>query len=82
MKEAQDVTHQDFSGLHLAEMEGRVGFKGLFDNRLVYGSRFWYLQAADIISGARLGVTCFATLGGFVSGRVVRLSILVERVCT
>ncbi|KIJ68058.1 hypothetical protein HYDPIDRAFT_25505 [Hydnomerulius pinastri MD-312] len=42
--------HDDFSGLNLAQMEGHVGFRGLFQNTFV------------------LGVTCFATLGGFLFG--------------
>ncbi|KIK74437.1 hypothetical protein PAXRUDRAFT_835985, partial [Paxillus rubicundulus Ve08.2h10] len=40
----------DFSGLSLGQMEGRVGFRGLFQNLHV------------------LGITCFATLGGFLFG--------------
>ncbi|KAF8552187.1 D-xylose-proton symporter [Imleria badia] len=38
------------AGLNLVESEGRVGFRGLFENPLV------------------LGITCFATLGGFLFG--------------
>ncbi|KAN0091350.1 Sugar transporter domain containing protein [Tylopilus felleus] len=48
-----DVQAMDASALaefNLVEEEGRVGFRGLFDNTLV------------------LGITCFATLGGFLFG--------------
>ncbi|KIK27570.1 hypothetical protein PISMIDRAFT_674441 [Pisolithus microcarpus 441] len=49
-EEAREVAHDEFSGLNLAQMAGRPGFRGLFDNAFV------------------LGVTCFATLGGFLFG--------------
>ncbi|KAL4073794.1 D-xylose-proton symporter [Scleroderma citrinum] len=50
VKERREVVHDEFRALNLAEMEGRVGFRGLFDNLFV------------------LGVTCFASLGGFLFG--------------
>ncbi|KIO09378.1 hypothetical protein M404DRAFT_996197 [Pisolithus tinctorius Marx 270] len=50
VKETREVVQDEFSGLNLTEMGGRVGFKGIFDNTFV------------------LGVTCFATLGGFLFG--------------
>jgi len=34
-KEKRDVVHDEHPALHLAEMEGRAGFRGLFDNLFV-----------------------------------------------
>ncbi|KAG6335954.1 hypothetical protein ID866_3130 [Astraeus odoratus] len=50
VKETREVAHEEFPDLNLTEMEGRSGFRGIFDNAFV------------------LGVTCFATLGGFLFG--------------
>jgi MFS family permease len=48
--DVQVVDASALAELNLVEEEGRVGFRGLFDNTLV------------------LGITCFATLGGFLFG--------------
>lgn len=34
-KEKRDIVHDEHPVLHLAEMEGRTGFRGLFDNLFV-----------------------------------------------
>ncbi|EIW83361.1 general substrate transporter [Coniophora puteana RWD-64-598 SS2] len=47
---AQSPAQEDWSGLDLAEMEGQIGVRGLFENKLI------------------LGISCFATLGGFLFG--------------
>ncbi|KAH7916637.1 general substrate transporter [Hygrophoropsis aurantiaca] len=36
-KESREEQVQDWSGLNLAEMEGRIGFRGLFQNKFVSG---------------------------------------------
>ncbi|KAH7916636.1 general substrate transporter [Hygrophoropsis aurantiaca] len=46
----REEQNHDWFDLNLTEMEGHVGFRGLFQNKFV------------------LGVTCFATLGGFLFG--------------